>query len=202
MASFFIKFKKNQKKELRKIKSIKFIRSSPIRIRILFIKPYFCQSRGHNMKTFYIKLVCLSFLLLLGSCASSLDVSELSKKEKKYFSKIKKMKPKFKMSKFKSDKAMRRGAKFIQKYGLMALDESNEEVIRSKSAKAASDGTIGYKVVKEEKGNTSTFTVSCEHGVGNYKFNDDVCKMNEKILAYYIKTGVIQTKFINKAYPN
>jgi len=143
----------------------------------------------------------LASLLLLCSCASSIDSSNLSRKDKAYLSKIKKVNTKFKMSKFKKEKAMRRGFKFVQKYSLMKLDNSDENSILTKSAKESSDGTIGYQIKMEEKGNFAVFSVKCEHGVGNYTYNDDVCKLNERILAHYIKTGELRAKFVNKEFP-
>ena len=42
------------------------------------------------------------------------------------------------------------------------------------------------------------FKVKCFYKKGHRKFKNSVCRMNSKLLAYYIKTGSLIEGFVNK----
>jgi len=56
---------------------------------------------------------------------------------------------------------------------------------------------LGYVLSKKRKNGKTIISVRCMYPTLHLKFNENVCKANEKYLTYYMKTGKVLDKFVN-----
>ena len=140
-------------------------------------------------------------LLLLVSCASTIDRKTLNEKESQYFDTVLSKETSFIIENTKTKEVMSRGYDFLNRFSGMKIQSNSDFHVETYSPYSTENGTIGYAIRRVLNGDKSKFSVECSNRATNFKYTSSVCRMNEKILVHYMMTGELNEKFVNTALP-
>ncbi len=82
----------------------------------------------------------------------------------------------------------------------MKIQSSNGFHVATYDPSASENGTTGYSLMKEIKGNKVKFSIQCLNKPLNIKYTSDVCRTNEKIMAHYMVTGELNERFVDSKF--
>jgi hypothetical protein len=136
-------------------------------------------------------------LLLLAACATNHKLTELSPDELAYLEKIKATPTDFHIAPEKKEEVWGRGKDFIQKFATVPLKPEISNMLETARADSVNGPAVGYRMTKIDQNDSIEVSVNCLNKLFDFKYPDEVCRSNEKIMAHYMLTGEINEKFVN-----
>jgi hypothetical protein len=149
------------------------------------------------MRTTRIYVLLTLITLISIGCATTIRQVDLSPEDLQYLQNVTTFVTRFTVSKDDSGDAWGRAQSFIAQASDMKMQVVTDYVIETFYPNRDAVGPIphyGYKVVKTPMGNDYIITVECSY---SNSFTGDIATQNARILAYYIKTGQLNSKYIN-----
>lgn len=139
----------------------------------------------------YVNAICVVLILFLTGCATI--TPSLSSVEDQYLNEVKNFPLEFYVSKEEVNNAWGRAQSWIARFSDMKIQTVTECVIQTYNPTGDIGGQWGYYVTKTPIEDKFQISVRC---IGSNPFLVSNQKLNAHILAYYIKTGILQEKFI------
>jgi hypothetical protein len=143
------------------------------------------------MKRSLIYVAALCSLILLNSCIHEVKAPQ-SAEEQSYSQKVAAFPTRFIIPKSELPDAWGRAQSFISQYSDMKIQIATNNVIQTYNPSDSSIN-IGYSVSNAPMGDNAIVTVKCLNTyIGNVKRAD----FNAHALAYYMKTGEVNPRFL------